>query len=198
MVNKKRILVLGNGPFINDIDFDRIQNDIITFGVNRIWLKHYPDYFFFHDPDIMYELLNRKDTITELMSNSKSFTSDWYKKIPPTWVTKYPRYNRRIFPDSITTGLSILNEKLLNGNIKDYEFYLAGIHLKWTNPSHFWKETYTSRNKHEKSWYDPRFERILYNFKNLQKIGYNFISVTPNSNLNKIMRYENIANLYTK
>jgi hypothetical protein len=198
MTAKTKILVLGNSPFINEIDFNRIDSDITTFGVNRIWLKYYPDYFFFHDPEIVKELSNKPEIVKELNRRSISFTSDWYKKPIPSWVRRCVRSNRRTFPDSITTGISILGESLLKGNATDYTFYIAGVHLKWMEPSHFWKGTYASHNKHGKEWYDPRFERMLLNFKNLQKFGYNFISVTPNSNLNKIMRYENIANLYTK
>lgn len=200
MRNKKnRILVLGNGPSINDINFKRLAPDIKTFGVNRIWLAHIPDYFFFHDIDILKELTGKNQTINNLKSNSVIFTSDWIKSTVPNWIRMYPRHNRKIFPDSVTMGLNILSNHILKENLKDYVFYMAGIHLRWIEPSHFWKDEsfqYISRNKNDKKWYAPRFNKVLHNLSDMQKMGFRMISVTQDSNLNKIMRYENIANLY--
>lgn len=200
MARGKKILVLGNGPQINDIDFSRINPNITTFGVNRIWLKHYPDYFFFHDKDILIELENNKIHKSKLIGKSKCLTSDWIKKsvkVVPNWMRCYSRLHRRPFPDSVTTGMRILGERYLGGPISDYTFYIAGVNLKWMEPSHFWKTDYLdSLNKHDKDWYLPRFQRVLKNFVSLKHSGFNMISVTPNSDLSKIMRSVNIENLY--
>jgi hypothetical protein len=51
-MEKLKVLVLGNDPQINDIEFDRLDKNIITLGINRIWLKYIPDYFFFNDYEI--------------------------------------------------------------------------------------------------------------------------------------------------
>jgi hypothetical protein len=199
-MTKQKILVLGNSPFINDIKFDKLPKDIKTFGVNRIWLKHIPDYFFFHDADILTELDRVPDTRLKLVQNSVTFTSDWLSNSEPNiphWLRKYPRTNRRCFPDSVSAGLSILGNRILPGKLSDYIFYMAGISLRWEEPSHFWKaDGYPGLNKKERSWYDIRFNKMFQNFRDIKSHGFNMISVTPNSNLNKLMRFENIANLY--
>lgn len=199
---KKKILVLGNGTSINDIDFSRLDPKIQTFGVNRIWLKHYPTYYFFHDFDILDELEIDHVHRAKLIANSTCYSSDWLNKderSTPHWLRKYPRKSRRQFPDSVSTGLGILGLKILPGKLSDYTFYMAGINLKWSNPSHFWKTMdHNALNKHDSSWYRPRFIKMFSNFRDLKTTGYNMISVTPNSMLNKMMRYENVANLYKK
>ena len=199
---KKKILVLGNGPSINDIDFSRLDPKIQTFGVNRIWLKHYPTYYFFHDIDILTELEENHVHKNKLVANSICYSSDWINKdgvTTPHWLRKYNRKNRKQFPDSISTGLGILGFQILPGKPSDYTFYMAGINLKWSDPSHFWKTIeYESLNSNDKKWYDPRFTKMLNNIRNLKSTGYNMISVTPGSMLNKMMRYENVANLYKR
>jgi len=201
-MTKKKILVLGNGVSINDIDFNRLDPNIETFGVNRIWLKHFPTYYFFHDFDIITELEDNHVTRCKLIANSICFSSDWINRdglTTPNWLRKWPRRNRRQFPDSISTGLGILGNHILTGKLSDYTFYMAGINLKWTEPSHFWKTMdYSSLNKHNRDWYSPRFSKTFDNIRNLKTAGYNMISVTPESMLNKMMRYENVANLYVK
>lgn len=74
---------------------------------------------------------------------------------------------------------------------------MAGITLKWSDPSHFWKvDKYKGLNSNNKVWYDIRFKKMFKNFRDLKSHGYNMISVTPDSMLNKLMRHENISNLY--
>lgn len=201
MVKRDNILVLGNGPQISNINFDLLDTGIKTFGVNRIWLKHYPDYFFFQDHPIIREIEADPVHKANLIGKSECFSSDWLRKNiknVPYWVTTYERSDRRAFPDSVTSGLRMLVEKYKIDKSKTL-FYIAGVNLKWTNPSHFWKEMeYSASNKYGKSWYDTRFNRMFDNFKNLQSLGFNMVSVTPDSLLNKIMRYENIENLYIK
>jgi hypothetical protein len=201
-MTKKKILVLGNGVSINDIDFSRLDPSIQTFGVNRIWLKHYPNYFFFQDADIIKELNVDIVSRSKLIAKSQCFSSDWANNSVmnfPHWLRKYPRANRRKFPDSITTGMQILMTNILKGKPSDYVFYMAGISLKWEEPSHFWKVgEYDSLNNKDKDWYDIRFSKMFKNFRDIKSIGYNMISVTPNSMLNKMVRSESISNLYTK
>ena len=56
-IQKNKILILGNGADINDIDFSRLDSSFITAGVNRIYKKHIPEYYFIYDlKDIVPEL----------------------------------------------------------------------------------------------------------------------------------------------
>lgn len=197
---KQKVLVLGNGPQISDIEFDRIPSDIITLGVNRIWIKYYPDFLFFHDLNILNELNQNEESKKNLISKSKCITSDWFDRHNidcPNWITKHSRLDRKAFPDSVCTSIRILTSKILKKNPSQIEFYIAGVNLKWMDPSHFWKEyEFNSLHNASKPWYDSRFQKMLYNFKNLQRLGFNLISVTPDSLLNKTMRSINISNLY--
>jgi len=203
---KNRVLVLGNGPQINDIDFGRLDRDIITIGVNRIWVKHIPDYFFFNDHVVLREL-NRSENErikNNLIQNSKCYTSEWikrdFKERLPNWLRVYPMSDRSGFPDSVSNAVRIFRDNHLRGlPISDYQFYFAGINLMWTNPSHFWKsESNTFLNQHDKKWYDIRFNLMYKNFEKMKRLDYKMISVTPGSRLNKLMRYESIGNLYSK
>lgn len=203
---KVKVLVLGNDPQINQIDFDSLSPNIITLGINRIWLKYIPNYFFFHDLTISDELIRQPEKLAKLKQNSIIFSSDWIRKgrsfsntrFPvPTWTSVYPRKNRANFPDSATNSIELF-KTICNTN-DSYTFYLAGISLTWKEPSHFWKEENTvTRNTVGPEWYLPRFEAMLNNFKKLKSHNYDIISVTPDSKLNKVFRYENIGNLYKK
>jgi hypothetical protein len=200
---KTKILVLGNGVSINDIDFSKLDPSIITLGVNRIWLKHYPNYFFFHDTDITIELNNIQEHLINLKEKSKIFASDWLTVqsrkaniAVPDWVTVHPRINKRSFVDSITHSMQILSRNYLTTS--NVVFYIAGVPLTWREPSHFWKELeHDGLNKNGPEWYAPRFNKIYENFTELKSKGIQIISVTPESRLNKLFRYENVANLYS-
>lgn len=196
------VLVLGNDPFINNIDFFKLNPSIITLGVNRIWLKHIPNYFFFNDFPIATELSKNPKTLQKLQEDSHCFSSDWLKIMSeknnlsvPEWTTIYHRLYPTGIPDSVTTSMSIFSKDIMPN--KDITFYIAGVSLKWQEPSHFWKTLpHESLNQHDAEWYEPRFASILRNFVRLQIHGVKMVSVTPNSMLNKMMRYERIENLY--
>ena len=201
-MDKKKILVLGNSPQINRIDFSRLDPSVETLGVNRIFLAHIPTYFFFHDIEIARELEVQPQYLDPLKEKSKIFSSEWLtreKKRIPDWTKIYFRSHtqKRYFPDSVTTAIRLLSDNIIDHT--KYVFYIAGVSLTWNNPSHFWKElNYVSLNRGDAVWYNPRFAKILDNFKYLKNINYNLVSVTPNSQLNKFIRQESIENLYVK
>jgi hypothetical protein len=203
-MKRTSVLVLGNSQDINNIDFSRLPNNIITLGVNRIWLKHIPNYFFFNDVDILEELDRFPETVIQLKTKSINFTSDWFtyyakkKKVSvPSWLRVYNRVNPKKFPDSVTTALQLFSKHYIQSSV--CTFYIAGVSLNWSQTSHFWKElNYDSLNSNSESWYSPRFKLMFDNFSGLKNLGFNMVSVTPNSTLNKIIRYENIENLYSK
>lgn len=198
-MRKIKVLVLGNSPQINQIEFEKLDPNVVTLGVNRIWLKHEPNYFFFHDSAILSELNQYPEKLSSLRDKSVIFSSDWLKKNKsinyPDWIEQYRRTNKGRFPDSITTSIQIFSRQILKNN--NITFYVAGTTLTWNEPSHFWKEfEYPSLNQADSKWYIPRFNAILSNFKHLKSLKYDIVSVTPNSRLNKVFRYENIENLY--
>ncbi|CAB4159534.1 hypothetical protein UFOVP699_270 [uncultured Caudovirales phage] len=197
-MKKIKVLVLGNSPQINQINFEKLDPTIITLGVNRIWLKHIPNYFFFHDLIISNELGRYPEILNTLRESSTIISSDWITKNKtneiPEWTKVYPRLFKRHFPDSVTTSIQILSRYVIDCDIT---FYVAGVTLTWQEPSHFWKELeYSANNYANRDWYSPRFNMTLNNFKYLKSLKYDIVSVTPNSQLNKVFRYENIENLY--
>ena len=199
---KKKILVLGNDPQINEIQFSRLLPDIETFGVNRIFLAHTPDYFFFQDPEIFKELDKQPQYLDALTAKSKIFTSDWFirnGRSSPPWAKVISRSHQilQLFPDSVTTGIRLLSDNFIDRS--KYTFYVAGVGLNWSEPSHFWKQlNYPGLNTNGKSWYDKRFIRIIDNFKRLKSLNFEIVSVHPHSQLNRYFRYESIGNLYSK
>jgi hypothetical protein len=201
-MNKKKILVLGNDPQVNRIKFSLLDPAIETLGVNRIFLAHAPTYFFFHDPEIAKELEAQPEYLDKLKDDSKIFSSDWLtraKSKAPQWTTVLSRSHthKYSFPDSVTTAIRLISDKFIDHT--KYVFYIGAVSLTWKNPSHFWKElNYPALNTFDNTWYDPRFLRVIENFKSLKNSRFEMVSVTPDSQLNKYLRYESIENLYVK
>ena len=199
----KKVLIIGNDPTINKIDFTKLNPDVITVGTNRAWLKLIPNYLFFHDTKIFQELDSNPDKLNDLKSNSKIIASDWlthqcrvHKKTVPSYVKIYNRTDKYKYVDCVTTSIDILNRYVFHK--KDTIYYIAGVSLTWKNPSHFWKVNPDPNvgNLQSEEWYKPRFNKSLGNFMTLKKQGFNIVSVTPESKINKLFRYENVANLY--
>lgn len=201
-MKKVKVLVLGNSTQINRIDFDKLDPSIITIGVNRIWLKYFPTYLYFNDYPIVSELLKSPEILAKLQTSSTIVSSDCLFRAMnpiPQWVAIHQRCSStsKSFPDSISNAISIISKEYLNH--LDCTFYIAGVPLKWSEPSHFWKElAHDSSNKYTESWYAPRFRMMYNNINRLKNNGYKFVSVTPDSMLNTLIRYENIENLYVK
>jgi hypothetical protein len=201
---KSRVLVLGNDPQINEIEFDRLAPDVITLGVNRIWLKHIPNYLFFNDWVIIDELNENPEILKEITQKTQVFSSDWLVQSDkrrlasvPSWVRVYFRDNPFVFPDSVSTALRLFTRHIKSS--QDCVFYIAGVSLKWKEPSHFWKElNYPGKNSHGEEWYSSRFLKMENNLKALKNSGNYLVSVNPESRLNKFIRYTNIGNLYRK
>ena len=199
----KKILIIGNDPSIDQIDFTRLDPNIITVGTNRAWMKLLPNYLFFHDPKIFQELEQNPKRLSDLISHSNIIASDWLKhtcrnaKVKvPNYLKVYERPNKRKYVDCVTTAMDILDRKLFLK--RDTVYYIAGVSLTWKSPSHFWKKNPIEGigNKNDKAWYDKRFGLTYDNFVDLKNRGFKMVSVTPDSKLNKLLRYENIGNLY--
>jgi len=199
----KKILIIGNDPSIDQIDFTRLDPNIITVGTNRAWMKLLPNYLFFHDPKIFQELEQNPKRLADLISHSNIIASDWLKhtcrnaKVKvPNYLKVYERPNKRKYVDCVTTAMDILDRKLFLK--RDTIYYIAGVSLTWKSPSHFWKKNPIEGigNKNDKVWYDKRFGLTYDNFIDLKNRGFKMVSVTPDSKLNKLLCHENIGNLY--
>ena len=200
---KNKLLLIGNDPTIEYIDFPRIQKDIITVGTNRAWLKTIPNYLFFHDQKIFQELDENVNRLNQLKAHTKIISSDWLEinckrtgLQVPNYTTIYERPNKTKYVDCVTTAIDILERDKFKK--RDTIFYVAGVSLTWKTPSHFWKKNPIEGigNTNDRDWHNKRFQMTFTNFENLKKRGFNIVSVTPDSKINKIFRYENIGNLY--
>ena len=200
----KKVLVIGNDPTVDQIDFVRLNPDVITVGTNRAWLKLIPNYLFFHDPKIYLELENHSKKLEDLKSHSNIIASDWLsfqcrknRTDVPGYIKIYNRTNRSKYVDCVTTAIDILNRYVFDK--RNTTYYIAGVSLRWQNPSHFWKKNPIEGigNPHDQTWYNPRFDRTYVNFTDLKKSNTKIVSVTPGSKINKLFRYENVANLYS-
>lgn len=198
-----KVLVLGNDPSLDQIDFVKLDPNVITVGTNRAWLKTIPNYFFFHDPKIFQELDNHPKKLEDLKFHSKIISSDWLttqcKKLKiqrPEYAKIYNRPDKHKYVDCVTTSIDILNRYFLDK--RKVTYYIAGVSLRWQNPSHFWKKNPIEGigNKNDRNWHKTRFDRTYQNFAKLKSSNVKMVSVTPNSKLHKIIRYENVANLY--
>ena len=198
-----KVLFLGNSPAINDIDFDRIDPNITIVGTNRAWLKVIPDYLFFHDVKIFKELDANPDRFNELKHKCKFISSDWLttqcnklKTTVPAYTKVYPRPDRHKFVDCVTTAMEIYDRRI--SKTKNV-YYIAGVSLTWSEPSHFWKKDQLNGigNDLDENWYEPRFKKIYANIENLKRKRFNIISVSPKSRINKTLKYEHISNLYS-
>ena len=45
---RNNFLILGNGADINELDFNKVDNKLITGGVNRIHFKYIPEYYYIY------------------------------------------------------------------------------------------------------------------------------------------------------
>jgi hypothetical protein len=71
-----KVLILGNSNHINDIRFDKLSEDIVTLGSNRIWYKYMPDILSVTDIQIYEDMCDKTD-FDKLFMNTKIITNDW-------------------------------------------------------------------------------------------------------------------------
>ena len=190
MTNQKnKILILGNGADINNIDFDRIDGSFIVAGVNRIYKKHIPDYYFIYDLiDIMPEIPNGITKIHTVKNKYEQYiNSDTSDKSNKTFVINdYTNYTKifNIHDKVMECNFSAVNYliRLLDDVIYEQDinyFYIAGVPLL-ESVGHFYDEKI---NKTEQKTLD----KIYNDFLRLAYNNYHMVSVMPESKLNTII-----------
>lgn len=198
----KKVLVLGNSNHLNSINFNKLDKNITTIGVNRIWYKFIPDYFVFSDMEIYKELINQK--AFEKLKNSKIITTEWFnrknknitnKLLQDKQIKSYKIFPYIKFPDSVCSAIYIYHS-FLRRHTK-IRYYIAGVDLYYTpNKNHFWTGEYTTTNNNGKEWYEPRFKWMFENYMKFKQSGLDIVSVNPNSELNKLFPKKDIKELY--
>lgn len=190
MTNQKnKILLLGNGADINDIDFTKIDDSFIIAGVNRIYKKYIPEYYFIYDLiEIMPEIPDNVTTIHTVKNKYHQYIEhDTSDKRNKTFVINDYSYYTQIFniQDKVlqcnfspVNFLIRLIDDILFMNDVNY-FYIAGVPLL-ENVGHFYDE---SINKTEQKTLD----KIYNDFLRLAYKNYHMISVMKESKLNNIL-----------
>lgn len=179
------IIVLGNDPEINDIDFNLFKNkNCIISGVNRIFYKTPVDYLLFLDNILIQELENFNFCNTKLITNQYNLKNDNIEYYEKKYLHK--KFNEIIhIEDDIPSKFDIFGSictlilafKYYIFYNKEITFYLLGTTLKYQSAanSHFWKSSsynkYRSNihNSHDHAWYHPRLQKIMYSIKMLKR-----------------------------
>ena len=197
---KKTIIIFGNDNSINDFDFEYLKrlNDVVSIGINRVWMKTSElDYLFFLDSPILEELDEYKIKLTK----TKLYTTNYLRRS----ITKSKKtnllktfsihcYSKRIIRIGRTPNSVIQCVQLFNDHVfKEYEccFYVYGVSLDSSIP-HFWWENKNIKNKTSEKWNEKRFNFNLESFKILKKKHYNIISLSKNSRLNQIFDFVDV------
>lgn len=201
----KNVVIFGTSPFLDKLDFNKIEElrnkkDIVFAGVNRIFYKFQPDYFFFMDGDIIEEL---KENGIQRDSNSRWLTSEFLYGNSQCRISreKYASYSAKQkieeldinFEKSTNRKSSLLWLMcyLQNFEFKDYlcKFYLVGVELKTSNVHYFGHKTNKNRPGNTLSTqYISQYKGIG---EFLQK-GFHIMSLNPNSKVNELVPFINI------
>lgn len=205
----KKIIIVGNDKYADKYNYNKIMNSKLSpvlIGINRFFYITNPHYLFFHDLDILREMMNNEvdfnnfnilttNWIEKGIENKPQDIQDKLKQLKnDDIVTKYKREPNR-FPDSVTTAIKIINNELYQDF--NLEFYILGVSLKWDNKrSHFWRDKHNTYNNKSRKWYERRFKYMLNNFRELKNNNYNIYSCTPNSELNKLFPFKRIEYFY--
>lgn len=193
------ILIFGNDPSIDDIDFDQIKNSgIITAGVNRIWHKFEPDYLLFLDTEIQQELKNAPKLANTQAIVSAEYVTCSAQRYPLHLAdvkNKFSRvYNVPNIPrqfklfGSVPTLIHVLNEIIYTD--KKNIFLVCGVSLKIDDiqTSHFWKGKVGTLNNKDKYWYSTRFDQQMESFTKIKSYIHHIYNCTPDSRLSSIYK----------
>lgn len=188
-LQKNKILILGNGADINDIDFSRVDSSFITAGVNRIYKKHIPEYYFIYDlkdivpelPDTVTNIHTVKNKYEELLrDNTKDLTNKTFI------INEYNNYSKvfNIHDAVLDCNFSAVNYliRLLDDIIYKDDinyFYICGCPLL-ESVGHFYDESINATPQ-------KTLDNIYKDFLRLAYKKYNMISLMKQSKLNNIL-----------
>lgn len=192
---RKEILVFGGAPDINDFPFDKIPDDVVTYGVNFIWMKYVPNYIFFIDDVVSKAILaknpNHFNNTTILIPQKRQHNPHTRKLIGSKVKT------RIVGGIKLRNSISAVLEYIINIHRNELiTIYIAGVQCVFDPKNHhFTKDIKTYWGKRASttsaalSWYKPRF-KILYDTIRImvnKNKNVEFINITPNSKLKNIM-----------
>lgn len=199
---RKHVLILGNDKTLNYLKYAEFNDGVIIVGINRAHEIVKTDYTFFGDNPIFDEIYEKEDGNMEQILKYNLVTSDWIYKddtehemkqwVDDGVIRMHTRERKNSFPDSVTIGLEYFN-RLFEGNVT---FYVYGVSLRYDEKeNHFWTK-HKGKKEPGKDWSEPRFNRILRNFRKLKAEGtYDIVSVSKDSRINDIFEYQDVKML---
>jgi hypothetical protein len=194
---RNNFLILGNGADINEIDFDKIDGNLATGGVNRIYLKYLPEHYFIYDlieimPDIPklsgYCFYTHTSKLVEYLKENVNNTNIFMSFPEYNYTTEFDIKGHRIKCNHSPVNflIRIIDDYLYNDD-ENY-FYICGVPLL-ERVGHFYDEAIN---------HTPQkvLDRIFNDFIRLAWQGYNIISCMKESKLNDIFPNEDKNILY--
>ncbi len=193
---RNNFLILGNGADINELDFNRIDKQLITGGVNRIYLKFMPMVYYIYDlisimpafPDKEYKIYTHNSKLSQYMRDNVNNINTFFS-FPIPEYTKEFRINGQEYKcnhSSVNMLIRILNDYIYKSD-NNY-FYICGVPLL-EDIGHFYNEEINQTPQ-------KVLDKIFNDFIRLREKGYKIISCMEKSLLNKLFPVENKNILY--
>jgi len=203
-LGKKRVLILGNDKTLNDLKNVKFKDDVVIVGINRAHEIIKTNYTFFSDFVIFNEIYKKENGDLKKIKEYNLVASNWInrhgKNVTKKWeqqnlIKIHNRQNEQAFPDSVTFGIEYFNN-LFKGNVT---FFVYGVSLQYDKiENHFWTNKISNNRdpvQLTKAWCEPRYKKTYENFNKLKKENINIISVSKNSKINKLFKYQDINDL---
>ena len=192
-----KFLVLGTGDDINNINFDKIDNDYIIAGVNRIYEKIIPDYYFVYDVKELMPIISddikliytHPAKLAEYYRERNDYTKSFHTYYDPEYTPGFKMDGKHYDcgHGSINYLLRLLNNYLFNG--QENVFYLAGVPLL-EGKGHFYGK------RENETTLQSALNRFYNDFLRLKKFGYNIVSLMQESKLNELFPTEDLNIIY--
>lgn len=185
MINRNNILILGNGADINELDFNKIDDEFITAGVNRIYFKYMPEYYFIYDLiDIMPDFPKKEYEIYTHTSKLSQYLRENVNNKTIFTAFPFPEYIHN--HSAVNMLIRAMNDYVYEG--EDNYFYICGCPLL-ESKGHFYDESINTTSQ-------KTLDGIYEDFVKLKRKGYKLISCMEASKLNDLFPMENKEILY--
>jgi hypothetical protein len=193
---RNNFLILGNGLDINEIDFETIDINLISGGVNRIYFRFIPEFYFIYDlVDIMPDFPLKEYWIYTYTPKLSEYLRENVNKKTIFTSFPFPEYtqdftingkNKNCNFSALNMLIRVLNDYLYKGD-NNY-FYICGCPLD-EKIGHFYDESINQTSQ-------KTLDNIYNDFIRLAWNNYKIISVMEESKLNDLFPNEDKNILY--
>lgn len=193
----EKILLIGNDNTVNKVNYNKLQPEILTVSVNRIWMTYFPDVIYVIDPEIFREIqikIDKKELDYIDFRNTIIFYNFYLTKEFENLLKNITAY-----PVNIKRNNSLISIMLwFNHNYENLLFFIYGVSLLYDKEkNHFWKGDKDVLNNRDSNWENDKYKKNFNQFNELKK-NVNMISVMKKSRLNEILEVRKIDILFKK